>query len=228
MKMFAIWRMIRRFVWFVAVGLLILTLALAWGFPTKAQLLPDLSVSADEVRTAPNIPTFNRGNLDIAPVFLDGKVVGSISSFIQLESELDDGQTTFYEAASRSQLIHSKLQKYLQTMLIYSQEILYRQGISRVEDRERELRNQLLVEVLEGDGSAWVSVTFPQNTDLPEIIYTVTQADVARIRFGSSEPVDIAQIGAVLVEDALLQAWRERQPPTCWPKVDGHYSHWLG
>ena len=55
-------------------------------------------------------------------------------------------------------------------------------------------------------------MTFPQN-DVPEIIYSVTQADIARPRFGKSQPLKIAKDAAKMGENSLIQAWKERQAP---------------
>ena len=108
--------------------LLILILALAWEFPAiatatnvgLAQSLPGLGFSEDEITSESYVPVFTRGNLDIAPIFLDGKIIGGVSSFIKLKSDKEDSGTIDYSAATRSHLIHSKLQKILSNMIYYS------------------------------------------------------------------------------------------------------------
>ena len=192
--------------------LLILAIALAWLFPVSAQNLPGLSMSNDEITSKPYVPIFTRGNLDIAPIFLDGKIIGAVSSFIELESDNENKQAGSYSAATRSHLIHSKLQKILENMNRYSQNVLANQGISEIEEQEKELRKQLVTTVSEEKGNVFVSTTFPQN-DVPEIIYSVTQADISRPRFGKSQPLKIAEGAAKIGETALMQAWEERQIP---------------
>ena len=150
--------------------LLILTMSLAWEFPASAQNLPGLSMSDDEITSESYVPVFTRGNLDIAPIFLDGKIIGAVSSFIELESDKGNNRGSSYSAATRSHLIHSKLQKILGNMNRYSQEVLANQGISEIQEQEKELRKQLVTNVSEEKGNVFISITFPQN-DVPEIIY---------------------------------------------------------
>ncbi|MGB5636994.1 MAG: mechanosensitive ion channel family protein [Waterburya sp.] len=57
-----------------------------------------------------------------------------------------------------------------------------------------------------------MSITFPQD-DVPEIIFSVTQADISRPRFGGSQPLKIAEDAAKLAKTCLMQAWKERQTP---------------
>ena len=129
--------------------LLILALNLACQFPAIAQGLPGLSMSEDEITSDSYVPVFTRGNLDIAPIFLDGKIIGTVSSFIELESDKDDNESASYSAATRSHLIHSKLQKILRNINLYTKEVLIEQGISQLEAQERELRKQLVTTVTE-------------------------------------------------------------------------------
>ncbi len=200
--------------------LLILILALAWEFPAiatatnvgLAQSLPGLGFSEDEITSESYVPVFTRGNLDIAPIFLDGKIIGGVSSFIKLKSDKEDSGTIDYSAATRSHLIHSKLQKILSNIIYYSQEVLPKEGISQLDDQEKELRKQLVTTVSEEKGTVIMSVTFPQN-NTPEIIYSVIEADISRPRFGTSQPIKIAENAAKIAENALMQAWKERQTP---------------
>ena len=208
--------------------LLILVLSLAWKSPaiaqrqpkliatattvSLAQSLPGLSMSEDEITSESYVPVFTRGNLDIAPIFLDGKIIAGVSSFIKLEPDKDDSGASDYSAATRSHLIHSKLQKILSNMIDYSQEVLPNQGISQLDAQEKELRKQLVTTVSQEQGTAIMSVTFPQN-DTPEIIYSVTKADISRPRFGESQPLKIAEDAAKIAETSLMQAWKERQTP---------------
>ncbi|MEL4896195.1 hypothetical protein [Crocosphaera sp. Alani8] len=75
---------------------------------TVAQSLPGLSLSPNEITTESYVPIFTRGNLDIAPVFLDGKIIGGVSSFIELKSDNQNNEPNSYGANTRSHLIHSK------------------------------------------------------------------------------------------------------------------------
>lgn len=205
-------RTIQNLVFMLSVALLALTLTLTWNFPTAAQSLSDLNWSQDDIRPESYIPIFTIGNLEISPVFLDGTMLGTVESFIRLGVANENNQTNNYSSAVRSHVIHSKLQKILDNMNLYSREVLPQRGISKLEDQERELRKQLKTDVSEKNGTAVVWIAFPQN-DVPEIIYTVTQATVARPRFGGSQPLKIAERAARVGENILIQAWKERQPP---------------
>ena len=207
-----VWKFIKVLALLLSVGLLSLTLALAWEFPTVGQTLPDLGGSEEEIVSESYIPVFTRGNLEIAPLFLDGKLIATVPSFIELRSNKDDNGASLYGAAIRSHLIHSKLQKILDNMTRYSREVLPNRGISELDEQERELREQLVINVSEKKGTVLISVTFPKD-NVPEIIYTVTQADMARPRFGGSQPLQIAHRGANIFENVLMQAWKERQTP---------------
>ena len=210
MKISTVCRATRIILLALFICLLSLTLNLAWELPTLGQSLPGLSLSDDEITSESYVPVFTRGNLDIAPIFLDGKIVAGVTSFIELESDKNDSRANSYSAATRSHLIHSKLQKILNNMSSYSQEVLLNQGISQLEAQERELSKQLVTNISEEKGTVFMSVTFPQD-DVPEIIYTVTQADVARPRFGESQPLKIATDAAKIAKTSLIQAWKERQ-----------------
>ena len=208
--------MVRRFtrilVFTLRNCLLVLTFALSWQLSTAAQSLPGLSMSDDEITSESHVPVFTRGNLDIAPIFLDGKIIGGVSSFIELESDKNDNRTSSYSAATRSHLIHSKLQKILSSMIDYSQEVLPNQGILQVEEQAAALRKQLVTTVSEEQGNVFMSMTFPRDYT-PEIIYSVTEADISRPRFGTSKPLIIAEDAAKIGKTALMQAWKERQTP---------------
>jgi small conductance mechanosensitive channel len=195
----------------LSVGLLSLMLVLAGQFPTLAQSFPGLGWSEGDITSQPQVPVFTRGNLEVAPVFLDGQLIGTVSSSIHLPSDKDGNQSSSYDAASRSHLIHSKLQKILDNMNYYSQEVLPSQGISQPEAQARELRQQLVTDISEKEGTVFVALTFPQD-DFPEIVYSVTEAEIAKPRIVSSQPLKIAARAAQGIEDVLIQAWKERQP----------------
>jgi hypothetical protein len=73
--------MVRGFIRFLAfllsVVLLALTLALAGQFPTAAQILPGIGWSEGDITSHSYVPIFTAGNLETAPVFLDGKLIGT-------------------------------------------------------------------------------------------------------------------------------------------------------
>ncbi len=195
----------------ISVGLLALFLILFTPSPMLAQIT-GLGLSEDNLSSQSYVPVFTQGNLDIAPVFLDGKLIGTVSSFIELAPDEDSNQPSSYDAPTRSHLMNSKLQKILDNMSRYSQVLLPKHGISGVEKQEQELRKQLITSFSEKKGNAVVSVTFPQD-DVPEIIYSITQADISIARFGNSQPLKIAQVASRSIENALIQAWKERQKP---------------
>ena len=194
----------------VFVSLLTLILCFCTQPLVRAQTLPNLGWSENEISSESYVPVFTRGNLDVSPVFLDGKIIGAVSSFIQLQSDKNENQASSYNSSTRSHLIHSKLQKILNNMSRYSHQVLPKQGISQLEEQEKELRKQLITNFSDEKGNAFVSVTFPQD-DVPEIVYSVTQADIERPRFGGSQPLNIAGRAANLIDNVLIQAWKERQ-----------------
>ncbi|MEL7038879.1 MAG: mechanosensitive ion channel family protein [Cyanobacteria bacterium J06592_8] len=202
-------RCIRIFAFLFSLSLLTLTLTLAWEFPTVAQMVPGLGWSKEDIAPESYIPVFPKGNLEVAPVFLDGKLIGTIPSFIEVGLREN---ANVYSASVRSQLIHSKLQKVLNNIIRYSQQVFPKQGIFSLEAQEKELREQLITEVSVNKGMVVVLETFPRE-DVPEVIYSVTQADVELPRLVSSQPIKIAQRAAVQLEDLLIQAWKERQTP---------------
>ncbi|MGK7909424.1 MAG: mechanosensitive ion channel family protein [Synechococcus sp.] len=197
----------------LSVCLLMLAPFLVWEYPAAAQTLTGLGFSEDEINTRTNVPTFIRGNLNLAPVFLDGKTIGAVSSFINLDSGNGGNLEETYDAATRAHLIHSKLQKVLENMVDYSREVLPTEGIVQPEQQETFIRERLFTSASEQEGNAVVSVKFPREGDVAEIVYSVTQSDIARPRFGSSQPMKIANDAANIVERSLVQAWRERQTP---------------
>ncbi|MGA1622167.1 MAG: hypothetical protein ACO36E_05500, partial [Synechocystis sp.] len=52
--------------------------------PMLAQGIPTLGAMEESALARPYVPTFRRGNLEFAPVFLDGKVVGTVSARIAI------------------------------------------------------------------------------------------------------------------------------------------------
>ena len=180
--------------------------------PGAAQLFPGLNSSDENLKTQSNIPVFYLGNLEIAPVFIDGREIGTVEAFRSLDAGDDSEQTQKYSASTRSQVINRKLQKILTNMTRYADDVLSSQGISDLAAQERELKKQLVTSIAKKNQTWVVSIKFPQD-DVPEIIYSVTQATINRPRFGGSQPEKIAQRAANTVDESLIQAWKERQFP---------------
>lgn len=117
-----------------------------------------------------------------------------------------------YSATIRSQLIQGRLRKILDNMSLYSREILNKQGLTTVEAQEKALRQQLFTYVSEKNGTVVVLKRFPAKS-IPEVIFSVSLADIHRARLSSSQPIAIANRTALGVEYAIMRAWRERQMP---------------
>ncbi len=180
--------------------------------PLAAQMLPGLGLAEGEVISRPYVPTFRSGNLEIAPVFLDGNIIATVSASVSLNNQNRDDQQTSYEAATRSYLIHSKSQKILANMNDYSRRVLAKQGITNIDAQVHVLKQQLTVEIVNLNNTIAVMTTFPRD-DVPEVIYTVTQAEIERPRIVSSQPEKIAQRAADGVKKFLIEAWKARQTP---------------
>ena len=157
---------------------------------------------------------FTRGNLELAPVFLDGKQLGLISSFISIRLRNENlANADKLSAAGRSYLVHSRLQKYLHAMSQYSNQLAASDQSIDQARKEQILRSELSTDVIVGaDKTVSVTLTFPSSSR-PEQIITVTKSDIDNVRFESSDPVDIATRTAARAEVELLRAWKERQKP---------------
>ena len=157
---------------------------------------------------------FKRGNLELAPVFLDGKQLGLVSSFISIRLRNESlANADKLSAAGRSYLVHSRLQKYLQAMSLYSNQLAASDQSIDLESRETILRSELSTDVITGaDKTVSVKLTFPASSR-PEQIITVTKSDIDNVRFDSSDPLDIATRVAARAEDELLTVWKDRQGP---------------
>ena len=183
-------------------SLLILVLSLVCLSPLKAQqLLPDFSLSRNSRSFLQNIPTFQEGNLQLAPVFLDGKVVVFVSSKIGLGPNMLD-------ATSRAQLIHRKLQGVLDRMSRYAKNYQTRQGKSDPKQLETVIAEQLKITTATLQGTSVILIAFPKNVP-PELVFSITEADVQSM--GLPEAT-IAIESINYGREVLLQAWKERQP----------------
>jgi small conductance mechanosensitive channel len=195
--------------------LLILVAIMVAGVNTQtaAQIIPDLGAIETSVTAEQFIPVFKQGNIETAPVFLDGRIIGLVPGYISLRSDANQDLARIeLNATERSHAIHSRLQKYLKALQEYSTRRLESRGVSDVGLQKRELDRLLNIFVEDSPLGPRVMVAFPRN-DPPELLYTVTPADVARVRLESSEPSSIAQRAAHHAKSALLQAWEELQPP---------------
>ncbi|WP_172820773.1 mechanosensitive ion channel family protein [Cyanobium sp. NIES-981] len=189
--------------------------------PVQAQFLPALDTTGGQQVTSPQfLPVFSQGNVELSPVFLDGRIIGSVSGFIDVKnSGASSGNDAAYSASQRAFVIHSRLQKILTSMTTFtarvSAESVDSQRQPNVVQQRRQLARNLHTFVREAGSSFEVFLAFPRS-DPPELVYTVTPADVARVRTDSSEPVAIARRVASKVRGILLDAWEERQPPALW------------
>ncbi len=192
---------------------LLISLGLQAATPARAQFLPGMENIEGEVASESFIPVFRRGNLELAPIFLDGKMLGLASGYVSLR--LRDESLTNAEkinAANRAYLIHGKLQKYLQAMSLYTRKLASNGGITDLNEQEKILREQLSVSAVRGANGSYVALTFPAQRK-PEAIFTVAKSDIDNLRFASSDPLQIATLVAVQTRADLISAWRERQPP---------------
>ncbi|MEE4238026.1 MAG: mechanosensitive ion channel family protein, partial [Anderseniella sp.] len=197
-----------------------LVVVLTGLLPVQAQFLPALEASAQQVTSAQFLPVFSQGNVELSPVFLDGRIIGTVAGFIDFKkSGAPAGDDAAYTASERAHVIHSRLQKVLTSMTTYTSrslsEPMDQQRESTVFQLRRLLARNLHAFVQEAGSRYDVFISFPRS-DPPELIFTVTPADVARIRADSSEPEAIAQRVASGVRKSLLVAWEERQPPALW------------
>ncbi|MEM1367952.1 MAG: mechanosensitive ion channel family protein [Cyanobacteria bacterium P01_H01_bin.15] len=201
----------QRFIRIIFGGLFAIAFFFSALMSVSAQSIPGLGMSVQEISAGAYIPTFEKGNLEYAPVFLDGRTVGNVPAFVDIKtSRGNDYNDDSLGAADRSYLIHIKLEKFLAAMVLYSEQT-FDEGVS-LEAREKALSRQLTSEITEKGGAITVLATFPKN-DVPEVMYTVTSADINRPRLdGTSQPEVIAERAAELVKEVLLLAWRERQP----------------
>lgn len=179
------------------------------GSPVAAQILPSLESLPGKTSAPQLIPTFRQGNIEVSPVFLDGKAISLISGEIDIGS--NTSKQSKLTAQERSFIVHGKLQRVLEGMNRYSAQ-LARDGITGIERQREMLKSQLRITTDKRAGGISILLAFPRD-DPPELIVTTTSADVARIRSGSSVPDEIAKRSIVSATSLLLDAWQERQKP---------------
>ncbi len=175
---------------------------------TAQELLPGISVSRNHDSFLLNVPTFTEGNLHLAPVFIDGKVVGFVSSKIGLEPNIPD-------AASRAELIRRKLQGILQQMSQYSKNYQLNQGRSQPEELEKIVAEQLEITASKSQDTFIILIAFPRDAP-PETVFSVTKADAQKA--GLSED-KFANASVKYGRELLLRAWKERQSDYLWSQA---------
>lgn len=192
---------------------LLISLGLQAAMPARAQILPGLEKVSGEVSSEAMIPMFRRGNLELAPIFLDGNMLGLASSFISVRLR-DDSITNAAKisAVNRAYIIHGRLQKHLHAMSLYSKNLADVRGIRDPDEQERIISGQLSTSFIEEENTVISTLTFPANS-VPEQIFAITKADIEQARLQSSEPSQIAKRSSTLVKKELIAAWRNRQPP---------------
>jgi small conductance mechanosensitive channel len=181
------------------------------NLPAVAQFFPNFSSSEENINSSSNIPIFEHGNLEFAPVFLDGKQIAVVDAFRRsILPENENNNSRLSDASVRSQIINSRLQKILANMVRYQKEILPKEGITDLNSQEQALREQLVISKTQIKGIWVVTATFPKD-DVAEIIYSVTEADISKPRFGGSQPDKIAERVVTSAKEILITAWKERQ-----------------
>lgn len=116
-------------------------------------------------------------------------------------------------AANRGYLIHSKLQKYLQAMSLYTKRLASNGGITDPDEQEKILREQLSVGAVRGANGTFVAVTFPAQRK-PAPIFTVTKSDIDNVRLEYTDPLQIAsqqhfaQVSPELPMSSLALSWQ--------------------
>ena len=191
---------------------LLISLGLQATTPAMAQFLPGMENIEGEVVSESFIPMFRRGNLELAPIVLDGKMLGLASWYFSLR--LRDECLTNAEknnAANRAYLTRGKPQKYLQEMSLYTRKLASNGGITDLNEQEKILREQLSISAELGANGSYVALTFTTQRK-PEAIFTVAKSDIDNLRFASSDPLQIATLVAVQTMADLIKAWRDRQP----------------
>lgn len=215
MRIHAIFKQLRNLV-YRGLGLLVLVavcLTVGLDRNAEAQIIPDLSAIESTMTSQQFIPVFKQGNIETSPIFLDGRIIGLVPGYISIRSDASlDANQIRLTATERSHAIHSRLQKHLTALESYSRLRLESRGVSDIAEQRRELERLLHVFVEESPEGPRVMVAFPRD-DPPELLYTVTPADVARVRLDSSEPASIARRAVAHAKAVLLRAWEELQPP---------------
>ncbi|MEA5474530.1 mechanosensitive ion channel family protein [Synechococcus sp. CCY9201] len=194
--------------WLIAVSVL-----LAVQVPAIAQFFPTTEPAFNRVTEKAFLPVFTQGNIQLSPLFLDGRVIATVSSFIDIKGtsrtvESDPPLT----ASQRAFAIHARLQKYLTSMSAYSSKMSTWSNATSIEEKQRVLEQELSTKIRKNGRAYEILIVFPKG-DPPELLGTVTPADVERVRLLSSVPEELATRTALHAKRALLEAWKQRQEP---------------
>ncbi|MGB0563877.1 MAG: mechanosensitive ion channel family protein [Spirulinaceae cyanobacterium] len=167
-----------------------------------------LDISIDDITNSPNVPTVQLGDLEVAPVFLEGKAVLTVAS--ELNATIgNDGTRQVPPAAFRSQQISQRLRLVLARMLTYSRREL--PDLVSLKEKEAALKRELVMVSQRSTDEAAVyrlRVAFPSDAP-PELIATLTEVDARYRRQSLDELAPLWQDQLVRV---LLAAWRSHQP----------------
>ncbi|WP_216900856.1 mechanosensitive ion channel family protein [Synechococcus sp. CCY 9618] len=193
--------------------LIVVSVLLAVQLPAIAQFLPTTGPAANRVTEKAFLPVFTQGNIQLSPLFLDGRVIATVSSFIDIkETSRTVESDPPFTASQRGFAIHARLQKYLTSMSAYSSKMSTWTNATSIEEKQRILEQELSTEIRKNGRAYEVLIVFPKG-DPPELLGTVTPADVERIRLLSSVPEELATRTALHAKRALLEAWKQRQMP---------------
>lgn len=86
---------------------LLISLGLQAATPAREQFLPGMENIEGEMVSESFIPVFRRGNLELAPIFLDSKMLGLASGYVSLR--LRDESLTNAEKINAAQCGQSRL-----------------------------------------------------------------------------------------------------------------------
>ncbi|MEA5474082.1 hypothetical protein VB716_07580 [Synechococcus sp. CCY9201] len=145
-----------------------LLIVLTGLLPVRAQFLPALEASAQQVTSAQFLPVFSQGNVELSPVFLDGRIIGTVAGFIDFKkSGAPAGNDAAYTASERAHVIHRRLQKVLTSMMTYTSrslsEPMDQQRAPTVFQLQRLLARNLHAFVQEVGSRYDVFISFPRS-----------------------------------------------------------------
>ncbi|NEO84032.1 MAG: mechanosensitive ion channel family protein [Spirulina sp. SIO3F2] len=197
----------------IALGLgLFLSVGLVWNQFSLAQIT-GLDLAVEDITAAPHIPTVQLGDLEVAPVFLDGRVVLSVASAIN-PIATDDRAARVPPAAFRSQQISQRLHLMVARLTAYSRTELVE--LDDLDAQAKQLASELVIVSQRSRNDEGVSyrlkIAFPK-TAPPEPIVTLTELDA---RYTGQALDELPQLWREQLVESLLMAWRSRQPLVLW------------
>lgn len=205
-------------------AMVLIALLVGWvgSSPILAQIT-GLDLAIDEITNTPNVPTVQLGDLEIAPVFLEGQAVLTVASAIDANAG-DDDVRRVPTAALRSQQMSQRLSLVLARMLSYARQEL--QDLASLEAQAKALTRELVIvsqRSQQGEVSYRLNIAFPNDAP-PEPVVTLTEVD-ARYRGRSLD--ELPPIWQDQLVEILISAWRSHQPAMLWQAV-GQASAYLG